>query len=60
MRILFTDLNEDVIKALQHARRVTKQEIEDEDEGEESEIEDKKVAVNDMKNCFGFDVSYFL
>ncbi|XP_056636747.1 transcriptional repressor CTCF-like [Diorhabda sublineata] len=43
------DLNdEEVIKALQSARRVTKQELEDE------EMEEKKVAT-DMENCFGFD-----
>ncbi|KAG5885033.1 hypothetical protein JTB14_018629 [Gonioctena quinquepunctata] len=45
------DLNdEDVLKALQSARKITKQEIPDEEEEEE----DKKV-VSDMKNCFGFD-----
>lgn len=50
---LFTDLSDDVIKALQTARRVTKEEMQTIDEEEE-----KKVVVNDMKNCFGFDVSH--
>lgn len=53
----FTDLNdEEVIKALQTARRVTKQELEDEEE-EEDEEDEKKVSATDMQNCFGFDVS---
>lgn len=55
------DLNEDVIKALQTARR-TKEELiavddDDEEEEDEEEEEDDKKVVNDMKNCFGFDVS---
>lgn len=50
----FSDLNdEDVLKALQSARRVTKEELEDD------EPEEKKIATtaSDMQNCFGFDVS---
>lgn len=50
-------MNDDVIKALQSARRVAKDEMEDVDDDEEDE-EDSKVVVNDMKNCFGFDVRY--
>lgn len=42
----FSDLNDDVIKALQTARRVGK-----------IEEEEKKISVNDMETCFGFDVS---
>lgn len=30
------------------------------DDEEEDEEEDKKVVVNDMKNCFGFDVRRFI
>lgn len=45
--LYFTDLNdEDVIKALQTARRVGK-----------TEEDEKKISVNDMETCFGFDVS---
>lgn len=41
------DLNDDVIKALQSARRVGK-----------SEEEERKIKTdNDMETCFGFDVS---
>lgn len=44
----FTDLqDENVIKALQSARRVKVEQPED----------NKKEAVNDMETCFGFDVS---
>lgn len=47
----FSDLqDEDVIKALQSARRVKV----------EQEEEIKKNAENDMETCFGFDVSIFL
>ncbi|KAJ8954592.1 hypothetical protein NQ318_003123 [Aromia moschata] len=49
------DLNdEEVIKALQSARRVTKEELPDEDD---DEPEEKKVlsTATDMQNCFGFD-----
>lgn len=41
--INFEGLDEDVIKALQSARRITK--VEDEE----------KVRATDMQNCFGFD-----
>lgn len=53
------DLNDDVIKALQSARRIPKEEVDDdeEEEEEEDEEEENKKVVNDMKNCFGFDVS---
>ncbi|XP_018572303.1 transcriptional repressor CTCF isoform X2 [Anoplophora glabripennis] len=47
-----SDLNdEDVLKALQSARRVAKEELQDDEE------EDKKIATtaSDMQNCFGFD-----
>lgn len=37
-----------MIKALQSARRV---------KVEEEESSSKKIAVNDMETCFGFDVS---
>lgn len=43
------DLNgEEVIKALQSARRVYKEEPK------------KETTESDMQNCFGFDVSFFL
>lgn len=58
---MLSDLNDDVIKALQSARRVAKDEMENvDDDDEEDEEEDKKVVVNDMKNCFGFDVRYLI
>lgn len=50
-------LDEEVIKALQSARRLTKNQDLEEDEDEE---EDKKPILpsteTDMQNCFGFDV----
>lgn len=44
-----SDLNDEVIKALQGARKVPK--VEDEDV--------KKITDHDMETCFGFDVRSF-
>lgn len=46
--VIILDLNDEVIKALQSARR-------------EGRAEDEKITtVRDMENCFGFDVRIYL